>query len=355
MCTKLAIIFHIYLINFVNCRFFSIFAHQIRNYYTKMSNNHHIEHQHHHHHAASRGDLIRIVIASVLFIAANVISDSIADHLVKLGIYVAVYLFVGIDVLWKAIHGIVHGHWFDEYFLMAVATLGVFALAIIEGSYDYGEAISVILFFRIGEYFQGYASIKSMKKIRELGIAKQEGSRTSSRSEAFITRFAKVYTPFVCLGALVLAIVVPLGNMAFGHEACWDTWLYRALTFLVISCPCALVISIPMTFFASIINASYHGILITDGCGLEQLSRGYLPSDEIAFTDNDPSRLETAKKIAHRCMSIVWQNIVFAIGVKIIVLILSAFGITSMWLAIFADTGIMILAVCNAMRALYIK
>ena len=320
-----------------------------------MIDNNNIEH-HHHHHAASHGDLIRIITASVLYIAANLVSDMIADPMNRLALYIIVYLFVGIDVIWNAIKGIVHGEWFDENFLMTVATLGVFALAIFEGNDDYGEAISVILFFRIGEYFQGYASMKSKKKIEALGIEKSGSSRSTSQSEAFITRFAKVYTPFVCCGALILAIIAPLINMAIGGgDANWNTWIYRALTFLVISCPCALVISIPMTFFASIINASKHGILITDGCGLEQLNKGTFPSGEIVFADNNPSKHNIAKKIAHRCMNIVWQNIFFAIGVKIIVLILSAFGITSMWLAIFADTGIMILAVLNAMRALYIK
>ena len=320
-----------------------------------MIDNNNIEH-HHHHHAASHGDLIRIITASVLYIAANLVSDMIADPMHRLALYLIVYLFVGIDVIWNAIKGIVHGEWFDENFLMPVAPLGVFALAIFEGNDDYGEAISVILFFRIGEYFQGYASMKSKKKIEALGIEKSGSSRSTSQSEAFITRFAKVYTPFVCCGALILAIIAPLINMAIGGgDADWNTWIYRALTFLVISCPCALVISIPMTFFASIINASKHGILITDGCGLEQLNKGTFPSGEIVFADNNPSKHNIAKKIAHRCMNIVWQNIFFAIGVKIIVLILSAFGITSMWLAIFADTGIMILAVLNAMRALYIK
>ena len=320
-----------------------------------MIDNSNIEH-HHHHHAASHGDLIRIITASVLYIAANLVSDMIADPMHRLALYIIVYLFVGIDVIWNAIKGIVHGEWFDENFLMTVATLGVFALAIFEGNDDYGEAISVILFFRIGEYFQGYASMKSKKKIEALGIEKSGSSRSTSQSEAFITRFAKVYTPFVCCGALILAIIAPLINMAIGGgDANWNTWIYRALTFLVISCPCALVISIPMTFFASIINASKHGILITDGCGLEQLNKGTFPSGEIVFADNNPSKHNIAKKIAHRCMNIVWQNIFFAIGVKIIVLVLSAFGITSMWLAIFADTGIMILAVLNAMRALYIK
>ena len=320
-----------------------------------MIDNSNIEH-HHHHHAASHGDLIRIITASVLYIAANLVSDMIADPMHRLALYIIVYLFVGIDVIWNAIKGIVHGEWFDENFLMTVATLGVFALAIFEGNDDYGEAISVILFFRIGEYFQGYASMKSKKKIEALGIEKSGSSRSTSQSEAFITRFAKVYTPFVCCGALILAIIAPLINMAIGGgDADWNTWIYRALTFLVISCPCALVISIPMTFFASIINASKHGILITDGCGLEQLNKGTFPSGEIVFADNNPSKHNIAKKIARRCMNIVWQNIFFAIGIKIIVLILSAFGITSMWLAIFADTGIMILAVLNAMRALYIK
>lgn len=320
-----------------------------------MIDNNNIEH-HHHHHAASHGDLIRIITASVLYIAANLVSDMIADPMHRLALYIIVYLFVGIDVIWNAIKGIVHGEWFDENFLMTVATLGVFALAIFEGNDDYGEAISVILFFRIGEYFQGYASMKSKKKIEALGIEKSGSSRSTSQSEAFITRFAKVYTPFVCCGALILAIIAPLINMAIGGgDADWNTWIYRALTFLVISCPCALVISIPMTFFASIINASKHGILITDGCGLEQLNKGTFPSGEIVFADNNPSKHNIAKKIARRCMNIVWQNIFFAIGIKIIVLILSAFGITSMWLAIFADTGIMILAVLNAMRALYIK
>ena len=320
-----------------------------------MIDNNNIEH-HHHHHAASHGDLIRIITASVLYIAANLVSDMIADPMHRLALYIIVYLFVGIDVIWNAIKGIVHGEWFDENFLMTVATLGVFALAIFEGNDDYGEAISVILFFRIGEYFQGYASMKSKKKIEALGIEKSGSSRSTSQSEAFITRFAKVYTPFVCCGALILAIIAPLINMAIGGgDADWNTWIYRALTFLVLSCPCALGISIPMTFFASIINASKHGILITDGCGLEQLNKGTFPSGEIVFADNNPSKHNIAKKIARRCMNIVWQNIFFAIGVKIIVLILSAFGITSMWLAIFADTGIMILAVLNAMRALYIK
>ena len=98
-----------------------------------MIDNSNIEH-HHHHHAASHGDLIRIITASVLYIAANLVSDMIADPMHRLALYIIVYLFVGIDVIWNAIKGIVHGEWFDENFLMTVATLGVFALAIFEAT-----------------------------------------------------------------------------------------------------------------------------------------------------------------------------------------------------------------------------
>ena len=179
---------------FFICLFLTIFASLLLK---TMIDNSNIEHHHHHHHAASHGDLIRIITASVLYIAANLGSDMIADPMHRLALYIMVYLFAGIDVIWNALKSIVHGEWFDENFLMTVATLGVFALA----------------------------------------------------------------------------IIAPLISMVIdGGEADWNTWIYRALTFLVISCPCALVISIPMTFFASIINAGKHGILITDGCGLEQLS-----------------------------------------------------------------------------------
>lgn len=310
---------------------------------------------HHHHHAASHGALVRIIVSAILYLAANLISEMIPSPWIKLAIYIGIYLFVGFEVLLNALKGILHGHFFDENFLMTIATLGVFALALFEGSGDYGEAIAVILFFQIGEYFQGFASRKSQEKINALGRGNNQLGY-KSRSEAFITRFAKVYTPFVCAGALILAILPPLVNICIGDaDANWNTWIYRALTFLVISCPCALVISIPMTFFASIICASKNGILVADGCNFEALHKGSFPKDDIIIIDNDDSKKNIAKKIADRCMGIIWQNIIFAIGVKLIVLVLSAFGITNMWLAVFADTGIMILAVLNAMRALYIK
>lgn len=318
-----------------------------------MANSLHNEHSHHHHHSATRGAFMRLVTTVILYLGINLISGMIPNPTMRFILYFCVYLYVGFDVLVNAIKGVIHGEFFDENFLMTVATLGVFALALFSGTEDYNEAIAVLMFFQIGEYFQGYASRKSIEKIQEMGYDMKDFGE--SKSEAFITRFAKIYTPFVCFGAIALAILPPLFNSILGSDAQWSIWIYRALTFLVISCPCAMVISIPMTFFASIIGASKKGILITDGCCLETLNKGTFPKGNIVFTDNNPEKIETVKRIARKCMNIVWQNIIFAVGVKIIVLILSAFGITSMWLAVFADTGIMILAVLNAMRALYIK
>lgn len=318
----------------------------------KMSNVEH-NHHHHHHHHASRGALMHIVSAVVLYILLKVVSGPIEElsfgYNLRLLLYIGLYLFVGYDVLWNAVKGILHGEWFDENFLMTVATLGVFALALYTGTDDYNEAITVMLFFKIGEYFQGYAAQKSVEKARVQNLSMND---EKSSSVAFITRFAKVYTPIVCIAAIALAIVVPVCSSIFGTDPDWQTWIYRALTFLVISCPCALVISIPMTFFAAIIGASKKEIYISDGCCLETLHKGTFPEGEIVLAVDNEENLNLARKIADKCMGIVWQNIIFAIGVKIVVLILSAFGITNMWLAVFADTGIMILAVLNALRAM---
>lgn len=286
-------------------------------------------------------------------------------------LYAAVYLVIGGDILKKAFRGILNRQVFDENFLMAVATVGAFTLAIYIRSGDYVEAIAVMLFYQIGELFQSVAVGKSRKNISELmdirpdyanieregklervspeevavgsiilvqpgekipidGII-EEGSSTldtsaltgesvprdagagdqvisgsvnmtgllkirttkafgestvskilelvenstsrKSRSEAFISKFAKVYTPVVCYSALALAVLPPLVSMVLNMDPLWGSWIYRALTFLVISCPCALVISIPLTFFAGIGGASREGILVKGSNYLETLSR----------------------------------------------------------------------------------
>lgn len=311
--------------------------------------------------------LVRILITAVMLIALHFISITGIPQLLA---YVAAYLVIGYDILRKAGKGILNGRAFDENFLMALATLGAFFLAIWTKSGDYVEGIAVMLFYQIGELFQSYAVGKSRKNISALmdirpdyanieadgqltqvdpdevpvgsmivvqpgekvpldgvivegtaslntsaltgeslprdvkegdeiisgcidmsGVLKirttkafgestvsrildlvENASSRKSRSEAFISRFAKIYTPAVCAAALALAVLVPLGRMLAGLDANWTDWIYRALSFLVVSCPCALVISIPLSFFAGIGGASKEGILIKGSNYLEGLS-----------------------------------------------------------------------------------
>ena len=618
--------------------------------------------------------LFRIIIAAVFLIALNFISVTGA---VRFLLYLIPYLVIGYDILWKALKGIKNRQMFDESFLMAVATIGAIALALYEKSGDYTEAIAVMLFYQVGEWFQSYAVGKSRRNISELmnirpdyanierdgklektdpdeveigsiivvqpgekvpidgivengssslntsaltgeslprdvkegdeivsgcinmtGVLKirttkefgestvskildlvENASSRKSKSEDFISKFARIYTPAVCYAALALAFLPPLVRMlGMGLEAEWGTWIYRALTFLVISCPCALVISIPLSFFAGIGGASNAGVLIKGSNYLETLSqtkivvfdktgtltqgvfevngihhnemeneklieyaalaesasshpiskslqRAYrkeidrsrvsdireisgkgviakvdgreiaigndklmkhlgisfigchsvgtilhmavdkkyaghivisdivkpqakdavlelkkagisktvmltgdakkaadqvaedlnlddvyselLPADkvekveellknkpekeklafvgdgindapvlrradigiamgamgsdaaieaaDVVLMDDDPMQISKAIKISRKCLRIVYQNIVFAIGIKLICLVLGAVGIANMWLAIFADVGVMILAVLNAIRALFVK
>ena len=491
--------------------------------------------------------------------------------------FFAVYIVISYDILHEAVEGIVHGEVFDENFLMTVATLGAFALALVSGSGDYNEAIAVMLFFQVGELFQGYAVGKSRRNIvalmdirpdyanveksgdiirlnpenvsigTEIIIRKGEkvpidgivtegestlntaaltgesvprvmrvgdevlsgcvnmtdtlrvrttklfGDSTASRilklmeesgeykskSENFISRFAKVYTPVVCYGALALAFVPTIVSVMMG-EAFWgalQTWVYRALTFLVISCPCALVVSIPLTFFAGIGGAGKLGILVkgskylemlskvrtivfdktgtlTEGCvdredrvkptsrpaidalrsegvkeivmmtgdrrevaqrignelGIKRIYSELLPEGkveslhtvmagrdgsesgtkgeglvafvgdgindapvlrradlgiamgalgcdaaieaaDVVLMDDDPMKIVAAMRVSRRTLEIVWQNIVLALGVKVVCLVLGALGFANMWLAVFADVGVMVMAVVNAVRA----
>ena len=313
--------------------------------------------------------LIRILAAAVLLIALHVIPAAGAARFV---LYLIPYLVIGYDILIKAAKGIKNRQVFDECFLMAVATVGAFALALYDRSGDYTEAVAVMLFYQIGELFQSYAVGKSRRNISELmdirpdyanverdgkleqvdpdeveigsvilvqpgekvpidgvvlegssslntsaltgeslprdvgegdeiisgcinlsGVLKiqttkefgestvskildlvENASSRKSRSENFISKFARIYTPAVCYAALALAVLPPLARLlAFGMSPDWGTWIYRALTFLVISCPCALVISIPLSFFAGIGGASNAGVLVKGSNYLETLSQ----------------------------------------------------------------------------------
>ena len=326
--------------------------------------------------------LSRILASSfIVFIFEFIDADSfnkINDYIsypvgrwIRLAFYIIAYLIIGQDILKKAVKGIKNKQIFDEFFLMSLATLGAFSLAIYKNS-DYLEAIAVLLFYQIGELFQAYAvgksrksisnmmdirpdyanieingkieqvspdevekgniiivrpgekvpidgividgassldtkaitgeslpqnisindeiisgsinltgvlKIKTTKEFGESTVAKildlvENASSRKSKSEQFISKFATVYTPIVCYLAIALAILPPVIRLLFmGLSGEWGTWLYRALTFLVISCPCALVVSIPLSFFAGLGGASKEGILIKGSNFLEALSK----------------------------------------------------------------------------------
>ncbi len=326
--------------------------------------------------------MVRILISAGILLAFHFISAEMFDAVdrylfpsagrwLRFACYLIDYLIIGYDILKKAAKGIKNRQVFDESFLMAVATIGAMALAVYENG-EYLEAIAVMLFYQIGEWFQGYAVGKSRRNISNLmdirpdyanvekngkleqvdpdevgigsvivvqpgekvpidgmivegnsslntsaltgeslpreakvgdevisgcismtGVLKiqttkefgestvskildlvENASSRKSKSEDFISKFAKIYTPAVCYAALALAFLPPVVRMLFmGLSADWGVWIYRALTFLVISCPCALVISIPLSFFAGIGGASKEGVLVKGSNYLEILSQ----------------------------------------------------------------------------------
>ncbi|MBF0996614.1 MAG: cadmium-translocating P-type ATPase [Lachnospiraceae bacterium] len=318
-------------------------------------------------------NLIRILLASAMLVVFSLLP---VKGISRLFLYLIPYFVVGYDILQKAVRGIYHRQAFDEALLMSVATIGALALAVYDGLHggeaNYTEAIAVMLFYQIGEWFQSYAVGKSRRNISALmdirpdyanveradgtlfrvdpdevevgdtiiiqpgekipidGVVKvgastlntaaltgesaprevapgdevisgcvnlngvlrvettkkfeestaskilelmEEASSRKSHSENFIAKFARIYTPIVVVSAVALAILPGLIRLLFGESPHWGTWIYRALTFLVISCPCALVISIPLSFFAGIGAASKIGVLVKGSVYLETLSK----------------------------------------------------------------------------------
>ena len=541
---------------------------------------HEHQHEHHHHEHSLKRQLALIGVTALLLVVAVVVEHTVSLPTWQLLlVYLVPFLLIGHNTLMEAVEGLLKGDAFNEHFLMSVATIGALCIGFLPGAEtEFPEAVFVMLFFQVGELFEGYAEGKSRESIAHLmdirpdvacvvregqeqrvspetvavgetivirrgekvpldGIVisgnsslntvaltgesqpravgegdevysgcinlsgiiqlrttKSFGESTVSKiielvehagdnkseSEAFITRFARVYTPIVVFAALALALLPPLaaavaeGSFAAFHAAL-PTWLYRALMFLVVSCPCALVISVPLTFFGGIGGASRRGILIkgakymdtlrnlhtvvfdktgtlthgqvdenivvndsikadsadaiarlkalgvertvmltgdrrqaadavarqlklteyhaellpTDkvahverllkdcpkgrslafvGDGINDapvlaradigIAMGALGSDaaieaaDVVLMDDQPSKIALAVAIARRTLAIARQNVVFAIGVKVAVLILATIGLATMWMAVFADVGVTVIAVLNAMRAL---
>ena len=330
-------------------------------------------HEHHHHDESPRGQLVKIVVASLLLVAAVVVehTTSLATWQMLL-IYLIPYLVVGFGTIREAAEGIAGGRVFNEHFLMSVATVGALAIGFLPGAEtQFPEAVFVMLFFQVGELFEGYAEGRSRKSIGHLmeirpdtanvvragetltvspdevavgetivirpgervpldavvlegstalntvaltgesvprdatvgdeiisgcinisgvvraRVTKAYGESTVSKiislvenaadhkshSEAFITRFARVYTPIVVFAALGIAVILPIISKFTIHDSLFAVWLYRALMFLVVSCPCALVISVPLSFFGGIGGASRRGILIKGANYMDILAR----------------------------------------------------------------------------------
>ena len=547
-------------------------------------------HHHHHEEGSLKSKLYLIGVTIILLIIAVFIEKEydLATWQLLL-VYLIPYLLIGHETLGEAAEGIAKGDMFNEHFLMAIATIGALCIGFFPGSEtEFPEAVFVMLFFQVGELFEGYAEGKSRDSISHLmdirpdvanvirnkevqsvapdtvkigetilikrgekipldGIvtegsalldtvaltgesvprAIKEGEeiysgcinlkgelkvrtiktfgestaskiialvesadKNKSKSEAFITRFARIYTPIVVFAALALAIIPPIlgamgiatsmmGGGPFGEN--FPLWLNRALIFLVVSCPCALVISVPLTFFGGIGGASRNGILIkgsnymdalakigtvvfdktgtlthgevlvqadegapvvvNDGIkegsaeavkclktlgvkktvmltgdheeigkkvagqvGVDEYYAELLPADkvthleellktkpagktlayvgdgindapvlkradvgiamgalgsdaaidaaDVVLMDDDPRKIALAMKIARHTIHVAHENVVFAIGVKVAVLILATVGLGTMWMAVFADVGVTVLAVLNAMRTL---
>ena len=555
-----------------------------------MKHHHHHRHHHHHEEGSLKSKLYLIGVTIILLIIAVFIEKhyDLATWQLLL-VYLIPYLLIGHETLGEAAEGIAKGDMFNEHFLMAIATIGALCIGFFPGSEtEFPEAVFVMLFFQVGELFEGYAEGKSRDSISHLmdirpdvanvirnkevqsvapdtvkigetilikrgekipldGIvtegsalldtvaltgesvprAIKEGEeiysgcinlkgelkvrttksfgestaskiialvesadKNKSKSEAFITRFARIYTPIVVFAALALAVIPPIlgamgiatsmmGGGTFGEN--FPLWLNRALIFLVVSCPCALVISVPLTFFGGIGGASRNGILIkgsnymdalakigtvvfdktgtlthgevlvqadegapvvvNDGIkegsaeavrclktlgvkktvmltgdheeigkkvagqvGVDEYYAELLPADkvthleellktkpagktlayvgdgindapvlkradvgiamgalgsdaaidaaDVVLMDDDPRKIALAMKIARHTIHVAHENVVFAIGVKVAVLILATVGLGTMWMAVFADVGVTVLAVLNAMRTL---
>lgn len=547
-------------------------------------------HHHHHEEGSLKSKLYLIGVTIILLIIAVFVEKNydLATWQLLL-VYLIPYLLIGHETLGEAAEGIAKGDMFNEHFLMAIATIGALCIGFFPGSEtEFPEAVFVMLFFQVGELFEGYAEGKSRDSISHLmdirpdvanvirnkevqsvapdtvkigetilikrgekipldGIvtegsalldtvaltgesvprAIKEGEeiysgcinlkgelkvrttktfgestaskiialvesadKNKSKSEAFITRFARIYTPIVVFAALALAVIPPIlgamgiatgmmGGGTFGEN--FPLWLNRALIFLVVSCPCALVISVPLTFFGGIGGASRNGILIkgsnymdalakigtvvfdktgtlthgevlvqadegapvvvNDGIkegsaeavkclktlgvkntvmltgdheeigkkvagqvGVDEYYAELLPADkvthleellktkpagktlayvgdgindapvlkradvgiamgalgsdaaidaaDVVLMDDDPRKIALAMKIARHTIHVAHENVVFAIGVKVAVLILATVGLGTMWMAVFADVGVTVLAVLNAMRTL---
>ncbi len=332
-------------------------------------------HAHHHHadgsccceqhakefHGIDKPMLIRLVVSAALYLAAMLLPvGETAEMLMML----CAALIAGYDIIWTAVKNLMHARVFDEYFLMSFAAVAAFLIG------EFEEAAAVFVLYRIGAFCQSYAIRHSRKRILHLTGDEDLLDQDGKVRNRFIERFAKIYTPIILVLAVVIAVSMPLLWKAEWHDA-----IYRALTFLVLACPCAIVLSVPLAYFAGIGAASKNGIFFRDSDAIDHLSlkntsnqlisrvfdgrTAYMlewktatgDSTRLVLTESD--KLPLAQKIARKTRCVAMENVCFTILIKLTVLILSVCGVSALWFAVFADSGVTVLVVLNALRAFY--
>lgn len=321
---------------------------------------------HHHeveYHGMNKVMAARLVVAAVLYLCGMLLPVNEGTEAVLM---VAAAFIAGYDIVIQAVKNLFGGHFFDEYFLMTFAAIA----ACIIGEYEEGAAVMVL--YRVGEACQDYA-IRHSQKTFALLTGSVTHAESGGKAEKFITKFARVYTPIILIMALAVAVFLPVFDRGVSYSAS----IYRALTFLVLACPCAIVISVPLAYFAGIGAASKKGIFFHDSTALDLLAKDKAEPPEFVEADLNGTNCliyggapaapavtikkegtgsaRLARKIARKTRLIAFENIYFVILVKLAVLVLSVFGVSALWFAVFADSGVAVVAILNSLRAFSVK
>ena len=332
-------------------------------------------HAHHHHedgtccceqharqfHGIDKPMLIRLIVSAVLYLAALLLPLGETAEMILM---ILSALIAGYDIVWAAVKNLIRGRFFDEYFLMSFAAIAAFAIG------EYEEAAAVFVLYRVGAFCQAYAIRHSRQRIMHLTGDDDLLDEDGKVQNRFISRFARIYTPIILILAVLIAVILPLSGRSDWHDG-----IYRALTFLVLACPCAIVISVPLAYFAGIGAASKKEIYFHDSAAVDAaaknsqlvncLTKAEMAGKTVWLCDltaggeqtrlvlTQAEKLPLAKRIATKTRLVAMENVWFTIIVKLTVLILSVCGISALWFAVFADSGVTVIVVLNALRAFY--
>ena len=330
-------------------------------------------HVHHHHadgtccceahakefHGIDKKMLTRLIISAVFYLAGMFLPVGETGELLLM---IVSALVAGYDIVLAAGKNLLKARVFDEYFLMSFAAIAAFAIGEAE------EGAAVFLLYRIGAFCQSYAIRHSRRTIASLTGEAHFDPDEEKVDNSFITRFARIYTPLILILAVLIAVILPLTTSAAVKDG-----IYRALTFLVLACPCAIVISVPLAYFAGIGSASKNGIFFRNSTAVDRIAAEDCRESETVselsgeavycyrfdgqteeaagLVLRDRQDYALAQRIARRTRLIAKENVWFTILVKLAVLVLSALGISALWFAVFADSGVTVIVVLNALRA----